>query len=351
MLRRIYSLRRLVVMLLIVLAIAALWLPMFKLPWYVLVQRLIFVGFLQVTIFGLAEGWPNFLDRWIARWLVQLTGVAAIAPVGAAIAYELTKSHFQGVWYKDPEGLNGFGMLCFIGIFVSPWVAMMALYRHINGEAQRQRLVFELERSHLEREASEARLRLLHSQVEPHFLFNTLANVRELVDAGAPQASTVLGHLIAYLRAAVPRIHQVQGCIGDEVELIHNYLALMHMRMPDRLSYEIHVDENAKDVICPPLCLMTLVENAVKHGIDPSEVGGYIQVDVKLLNGRCYASVFDSGIGLNSMAPETGLGCGLRSVQERLELLFCGDASVRLVRQSDYQTCANIEFPIRRKEH
>ena len=85
---------------------------------------------------------------------------------------------------------------------------MSALYRHINAVAQRQMLAFDLERSEFERQALDARLRLLQAQVEPHFLFNTLANIRELVDSGSAQASTVLGSLIAYLRAAVPRLHE-----------------------------------------------------------------------------------------------------------------------------------------------
>ena len=122
---------------------------------------------------------------------------------------------------------------------------MSALYRHISGEVQRQALAFDLQRSEYERNALDARLRLLQAQVEPHFLFNTLANVRELVDAGSPQASAVLGSLIAYLRAAVPRLHGIGDHAGQEIELVRAYLEVMHMRMPDRLQFSLHADEAA----------------------------------------------------------------------------------------------------------
>src|SRR4030095_14898915 len=113
-----------------------------------------------------------------------------------------------------------------------------------------------------------ARLRLLQAQVAPHFLFNTLANVQALVDAGSPHASRVLKSLIAYLRAAVPRLTERTTTLVEKHELVRAYLELMHMRMPDRLEYTLQIDEDAKTVRGPPMTLLTLVENAVRHRID-----------------------------------------------------------------------------------
>src|SRR5204863_7935464 len=154
-----------------------------------------------------------------------------------------------------------------------------------------QALAFDLERSELERQALDARLRLLQAQVAPHFLFNTLANVQALVDTGSPQASAVLKSLVAYLRAAVPRLDETATTLGQELQLVQAYLELMHMRMPDRLQFVLHVDEAARALRCPPMTLLTLVENAVRHGIDPSEQGGRIDIHVHQRGDRCVVRV------------------------------------------------------------
>src|ERR1051325_10681564 len=125
--------------------------------------------------------------------------------------------------------------------------------------AREQALGFALERSELERQALDARLHLLQAQVAPHFLFNTLANVQALVDAGSPHASAVLRSLTAYLRAAVPVLHEPGATIERELQLVRPYLELMQMRMPDRLEYTINVDPAALTVCCPPTMVLTLV--------------------------------------------------------------------------------------------
>jgi len=221
-----------------------------------------------------------------------------------------------------------------------------ALLRQITGAARNQALAFELERSELERKAIDARLRLLQAQVEPHFLFNTLANVRELVDAGSPQASPVLNSLIAYLRAAVPRLHEPNSTLAHELELVRAYLELMHLRMPDRLQFAVHADDAAQSVHCPPMTLLTLVENAVRHGIDPSEDGGRIDIRVAVDGERCRAEVVDTGVGL-PRAPN-GLGTGLANLRERLALTFSDDARLELEPVAPHGVRAALEFPARR---
>jgi hypothetical protein len=204
----------------------------------------------------------------------------------------------------------------------------------------------ELDRLVLEREMAEARLRVMQAQIEPHFLFNTLANVRELVDAGSPQASSVLASLIAYLRAAVPRLHETETTLGQELELVRAYLEVMHMRMPDRLQFTLQADDAARVLFCPPMTLLTLVENAVRHGIDPSEEGGRIEVRVRLQDGRCHAEVIDTGVGLGRTAD--GLGTGLSNLRERLKLAFGGDAKVYVVALEPHGVRAELDFPAKR---
>src|SRR4029077_20278487 len=186
-----------------------------------------------------------------------------------------------------------------------------AIVRQKEAFARDQQLAFALERSELERQALDARLRLLQAQVAPHFLFNTLANVQALVEAGSPHASTVLRSLTAYLRAAVPLLHESAATIERELQLVRPYLELMQMRMPDRLQYAIRVDPAALDVRCPPTTLLTLVENAVRHGIDPAEEGGRIDVDVERREDRCHIRVSDTGAGL---LESNGTGTGLTTL-------------------------------------
>jgi sensor histidine kinase YesM len=212
--------------------------------------------------------------------------------------------------------------------------------------AQQQALAFQLERSELERQALDARLRLVQAQVQPHFLFNTLANVRALVNAGSPQAGPVLDSLIAYLRAAVPRLGETRTTLAQELQLVNAYLELMQMRMPDRLQYAVHADDAALGLHCPPMTLLTLVENAVHHGIDPSELGGRIEVDVEVHDGRCRARVLDTGVGLQAApARGGGLGTGLATLRERLQLAYGADARLRLTPVQPHGVRAEIDFP------
>ncbi|MEO9079703.1 MAG: histidine kinase, partial [Rhodanobacter sp.] len=175
--------------------------------YWILFARLFFIALAATLAFGLFERWPARMPRRLARWVLQVVAVAAVIPFAAWLAYFATTQGDPVPFWHNSERMQGFGFMTFMGVLVAPWMAVSALIGQINGEAQRQALAFELERSELERKALDARMHLLQAQVEPHFLFNTLANVRELVDSGSPQASTVLDSLIAYLRAAVPRLH------------------------------------------------------------------------------------------------------------------------------------------------
>jgi LytS/YehU family sensor histidine kinase len=238
-----------------------------------------------------------------------------------------------------------YGALLGAALLFTPWIVIGTILRQRDALAREQAFKFELERSEFERRESDARLRLLQAQVEPHFLFNTLANVQALVDSGSPQASKVLTSLIAYLRAAVPRMNSPNTTLDDEVELVRAYLDLMQMRIPDRLQHAIHLDPGAARLHCPPMTLLTLVENAVRHGIDPSESGGRIDVDIWLRDGRCVMRVTDTGVGLKQAS--RGLGTGLSTLRERLKLAFAGEARLDLTEMQPRGVCAEISFPAR----
>lgn len=307
--------------------------------------RVLSLGTAALFAFGLFEQWPRRLPSWLARWALQVAAVAFVIP-WTAIAVYLIETDPLGppLWY-DSDRLGGLFGLSMLGMLIAPWVALFALVRQKDAIARHQALAFELQRSELERRALDARMQLLQAQVQPHFLFNTLANVQALVEAGSPQASAVLRSLVAYLRAAVPRLHAPATTLGQELQLVRAYLELMHMRMPDRLRFSIDADDGALSLSCPSMTLQTLVENAVRHGIDPSEEGGEIRVEIRLRDGRCVARVSDTGVGL--AGPSQGLGTGLATLRERLRLTFGDDAQVRVSAREPHGVDAEFDFPAR----
>ncbi len=315
-------------------------------PFLVVLGRAVMMGMSLLFMFGLFEQWPKRLWPWLSRWGLQLIGIVVVIPFAAFLAYWVTTG---GDPQLDTNKLRqmGYAQLCMTALLFAPWIAVGALIRQREAFARDQALAFELEKSELERKALDTRLRLLQAQVEPHFLFNTLANVQALVEAGSPQASSVLKSLIAYLRAAVPRMQEVGTTLGQELELVRAYLELMQMRIPDRLQFALHIEPAANSQQCPPMTLLTLVENAVRHGIDPREEGGRIDVDVWLRDGRCHVRVTDTGVGLQSKGG--GLGTGLSTLRERMQLAFGGDAQLRLTEIQPHGVCAELEFPARQE--
>jgi len=314
-------------------------------PLRIWLVRVATVALSAMLVYGVLERWPAVPPRRLARWVMQLLGIVGVIPLAAYVAYWATTGRFDFLRI-EPEVVVGYAQLTFVGVLVAPWLALGAMVRQREAFAREQALAFQLERSELERQASDARLHLLQAQVAPHFLFNTLANVRALVKTGSPRAPELLDSLIDYLRAAVPRLDDSASTVAQELELVRAYLALMQMRMPDRLHYTLHADDAALALRCPPLSVLTLVENAVRHGIDPSEDGGAIAVTVQHLGTRCLLRVVDGGIGLQAAAPEAGLGTGLATLRERLRLAFGDGARLRITAQVPRGTCAEIEWPL-----
>jgi len=317
--------------------------PIFTIPQWELWLRTLVVGLGAFGVFSLLAVWPRTLPRRLARWVLQVLGVACAIPVAVALVYEVRAALGPPTFWDDGTATSGLMIMTVSGLLFAPWVAMVALLRQRDGAIREQAGAFERERGELERTATEARLRLLQAQVQPHFLFNTLANVRELVASGSAQAMQVLDSLIIYLRTAVPRVDEPEATLGRELGLVRAYLELMRMRMPDRLQYSLHAEQGTNEIRCPPLSLLTLVENAVRHGIDPSEEGGRIDVRVRLREGRCHVEVADTGVGLSGES--AGHGTGLAILRERLHLAFAGDAGLGLAAQTPRGVVAMLDFP------
>jgi hypothetical protein len=317
--------------------------PVWVIPAIEVMARAMLIGLVALVVFGVFEYWPRRLPPWLARWCLQVSAVVLAIPLACLVLYLAISIGDELPFWKSEGRLSGFITLSVTGLALASWMAMSALLRQRDEEVRNQALAFELEKSELERKALDARLRLLQAQVEPHFLFNTLANVRELVDSGSPQASKVLDTLITYLRAAVPRLQDPSTTLGQELQLVRAYLELMQLRMDDRLQFSVDADPAAERLRCPPTTLLTLVENAIRHGIDPSEEGGRIDVTVRVQEGRVHAEVCDTGAGLRGQV--TGLGTGLSSLRERLQLAFGSVADLRLASVQPHGARAVVEFP------
>ncbi len=210
------------------------------------------------------------------------------------------------------------------------------------GEAAERaaRLAAENERERFARQSVQAELKLLQAQVEPHFLFNTLANVRHLVQAGSADALPMLDHLIHYLRTALPEVRRDSTTLGREAELARAYLEIMRMRIGE-LSFAIDVPAGLAAHEFPPLMLMTLVENAVKHGVAPAG-HGEIRIAARQADGRIEVDVIDDGRGLGG---GIGQGVGLSNVRGRLKALYGDDARLSLESGASGGTCARLEIP------
>jgi hypothetical protein len=315
-------------------------------PPALVIARTLVLGLGLMACFGVFERWPRNLPPWIPRWVLQVSSVAISLPFITASIFFLTHPKNGPPFYHVRSSMRDYSRLTGLTLFLAPWTALGALVRQREALVRELSLEFQLERSELERQAVEARLSLLQTQVAPHFLFNTLANVQALVDKGSPQAPAVLRQLIAYLRAAVPKLGAPLTTLQQELELVEAYLGLMRMRMPDRLAFGLHVEEDARFLMCPPMSILTLVENAVRHGIDPSEEGGRIDVHAELSGDCCIVRVIDSGRG--DGASRQGLGTGLVTLKERLTMALQGDAETRLLPHEPHGTCAELSFPARR---
>ncbi|MCV2420107.1 sensor histidine kinase [Paucibacter sp. DJ2R-2] len=310
----------------------------FRLP-----MRVFGTGLVVLLAFGLTEQWPRRLPEWLARWALQVVAVGLVVPVTVFLFYKLGTDAGAPDFWKEEKRLFGFMLMSLSGMLVAPWTALTALLRQREAKVEKQANDFELERSELARQALDARMRLLTAQAQPHFLFNTLANVQALVEAGSPRAPQLLQSLTDYLRAAVPRLDGSANTLGQELELVRAYLELMQMRMPDRLAFALHIGAGVHLLRCPPMTLLTLVENAVQHGIDPSEEGGRIDVHAELLQGgRCRLRVLDTGVGLQ--ATGGGLGTGLAALRERLLWAYGGSASLELREVAPHGVEVTIEF-------
>ncbi len=203
--------------------------------------------------------------------------------------------------------------------------------------------------SDVSRELTETRLRLLQAQIEPHFLFNTLASAQQLAQKGAPDAAKLIGHLVRFLRMSIPSMRDDKGALKREFDQITAYLAIMQTRMGERLSFHVDTPVALQDVALPPALVMTLVENAIKHGVEPAAKGGHVSVTAEADGDRLRVVVADTGVGFAStQSQDAGGGLGLSNIAQRLQASYGDAARVTLKAATPHGCIATLELPLLR---
>jgi hypothetical protein len=233
-------------------------------------------------------------------------------------------------------------ILIFIPFFVLAVVSKIFIDRSRAAQRLAEAKRREADYHRLSRQVTEAKLAALQAQVEPHFLYNTLASVQALTEVDPRRASAMTGHLIQYLRNTLPKMRESVSTVGQELELVRAYLNILQMRMGERLAFEIAMPPELAQAPFPPLMLPSLVENAIKHGLEPLREGGTVTIAAEARDGKIRVSVVDTGLGF---AEAPGVGVGLVNIRERLQALYGDEGRLTLEANAPRGVRATIDVP------
>ncbi len=300
------------------------------------------MGVVLALLAGVALAY--FIDSWASAHMERLIGSAAGNTEAAAQA-RASAAEAGGIVRTVMLALNIALVLAIYGI-AGGGLALRAYF------SERRRWdasvhARQLQALRAEKRDADLRLGVLQAQVEPHFLFNTLASVRALVRRDPERAEQTLDALVSHLRATIPKLRDgeaiLHATLGQQLDICASYLDVMRLRTGDRLSFRIHAAPELRALPYPPLLLLTLVENAVKHGIEPKPGPGRIELRVVRDGKSLRASVADDGMGLQ---PGTGAGMGLANVRAQLQARFGERAMLRLSGRDGAGTLAEIVIPM-----
>ncbi|MBZ2208737.1 sensor histidine kinase [Massilia soli] len=281
-----------------------------------------FVDLLREIVAEAAVVWWRFFD-WLA--MVEWRQLAIIAFLVFSF----------GVLLGYPEPAVWF-------VFVSFGVKVLAGGKR-KAELEAKEAVQHADVAELERRLTEAQMAALQAQVEPHFLFNTLALIGQLIETDPPQAARIHANLIEYLRSTLPQMRAPNGgTLKHQVELARAYLTIMQARMKERLAFHFDVPDYLENAVFPPTMLQILIENSIKHGLEPKIAGGRIDVRAYLIDGTMHVDVQDNGVGFNMHAGE---GMGLANIRERLRLLYGSRAELAIEMPAIGGALASIRVP------
>jgi hypothetical protein len=281
----------------------------------------------------------NLAPKDIRGWALGLAIASGVA-VGMALNYSVHELSSDWHLWKSPAAMIGNWVNnCFMAT-IATTIYFFVIRENETHDTLHQE---EMGRLGLEREMTEARLQVMQAQIEPHFLFNTLANVRRLFQIDPPMGRAMLQHLSRYLGAALPQMRESRSTLGRELALTVAYLNIQKIRMGDRLAFEVDVPEALKACAVPPMMLLTLAENAIRHGLVPMPEGGSVRVRAHAEAGVLTLEVADTGRGLEE---SSGTGIGLANIRARLKSLYHTDARLLLAKNPVRGVTATLELPI-----
>ena len=298
-------------------------------------------------VFGL----PLFIlvikcDLWTAGEiaLVRVAALAAGVIAGAAILSQFVVGlgltldpDFKGRWQYE--------LAWFLrGLFLGSLMAAILYLTRREAQARRELHRMQMSRVEDERRSSESKLQVLNAQIEPHFLFNSLASVKRLYERDPGGGRAMLRNLLTYVKTATARAGSPQSRLGDEIALAKAYLDIFQVRMGARLRVRIDVPAHLEDAVVPSLAIGTLVENAIKHGISPRGAGGTVEISARLADSHLLLDVRDDGVGFRA---RSGHGIGLANIRAQLETTFRGRAALELSANPAGGVTASLTLPCR----
>lgn len=243
---------------------------------------------------------------------------------------------------KSTQWFVNFVMLLVFGLFGMK--ALMGGKVRADEKAKEANIVAEKEA--LLRQVSEAQMQMMQAQVEPHFLFNTLASVEYLIETDPPRAAAMQRSLISYLRAVLPQMREnaAKTNLGREADMVRSYLDLLKMRMEERLEIDFVMPDGLRSASFPPMMLQSLVENAIKHGLEVKAEGGTLRFRAEVAHNKLRVTVADDGLGFGAK-PSNGTGLGLQNIRERLKLIYKEKAQMIITPNQPSGVCVTIEIP------
>ncbi len=298
-------------------------------------------GFAMLSVWF---GHQKFNATWRTATLIVLLAISG-AVVGGVIGRWVKRGTLDGI-FDDIGGLGSRVLLggLIAGIAYSVLLLAVLLVRRRMLQARNEELRRQAEAERVARQLADARLKLMQAQVEPHFLFNTLASVQQLAEGRAPEAANLTKELITFLREGLAGLRNDTTTLKREFDMAAAYLAIMKTRMADRLIVDLHLPTDLEGVEMPPAMLISLVENAIKHGLEPAIEGGRLTITASMENEVLRVAVSDTGLGLGHAAASVGGsgGVGLTNVRERLAAIYGEIGSLEVIENSPVGVVATI---------
>ena len=321
-----------------------------RLTWVRIQQIAIFslaIGYVQHFLYVLMIGTARRKRSW-APLLMHPLMLSLVVPVaGIYVGFVIAQAVVSGGtrFFSFDDGWREFVFSACIAVAIGWMLWEVAEASRLREVARRERAELEAAAARSDKERATAELKTLRAQVEPHFLYNTLSNVVSLIDREPATAKHMTERLIGYLRHTLDASRRDNATVGDELAIVNDYLEILRLRMGDRLAFSIDATDEVRAIALSPMLLQPLVENAIKHGLEPKITGGSLLVSATIHESVLQIRITDTGLGFGVATDTAGSGSGLANVRARLKALY-GDAATLTIEQPTMGTQICISLPM-----